>query len=57
MQDRYAGDIGDFGKFSLLRNLFKNEQYKIGTIWYRYPDESHNDDGRHVDYFDKLAFK
>lgn len=57
MQDRYAGDIGDFGKFSLLRNLFKNEQYKIGVIWYRYPDESHNDDGRHVDYLDKPEFK
>ncbi len=31
MQDRYAGDIGDFGKFSLLRNLFRNDQYKIGV--------------------------
>jgi len=31
MQDRYAGDIGDFGKFSLLRHLFGNSQNKMGV--------------------------
>lgn len=56
MQDRYAGDIGDFGKFSLLRYLFRNKQYKLGVIWYRYRNESHNDDGKHIDYFDKSEF-
>lgn len=32
MQDKYAGDVGDFGKFSLLKNLFRNLKYKIGVI-------------------------
>ena len=46
MQNRYTGDIGDFGKFLLLKHLFPNE--KITTIWYLYPDESHNTDGSHT---------
>src|ERR1035441_4536936 len=42
MQDRYAGDVGDFGKFGLLRHLCgKTAQdkhgrlEKPGVIWYR----------------------
>lgn len=46
MQNRYTGDIGDFGKFLLLKYLFPNES--IATIWYLYPDESHNTDGSHT---------
>lgn len=46
MQNRYTGDIGDFGKFLLLKHLFPNES--IATIWYLYPDESHNTDGSHT---------
>lgn len=34
MQDRYAGDIGDFGKFGLLRALAA-EGLSIGVNWYR----------------------
>jgi len=54
LQDRYAGDIGDFGKFHLLRELFKNSDELIAQIWYKYPDESHNSDGLHINYFDKV---
>lgn len=56
MQDRYAGDVGDFGKFGLLRHLCgktaqdKHPQLKPGVIWYRVPDENHNGDGRHISY-------
>ncbi len=32
MQDRYAGDIGDYGKFILLRKL--SEKFSIGINWY-----------------------
>ena len=32
MQDRYAGDIGDYGKLGLLRKL--SEKFSIGTNWY-----------------------
>ena len=46
MQNRYTGDIGDFGKFLLLKHLFPNAP--IATIWYLYPDESHNTDGSHT---------
>ena len=48
MQDRYAGDIGDFVKLGLLRALSPGR--KLGIAWYRYPDEGHNGDGRHIDY-------
>ena len=32
MQDRYAGDIGDYGKLGLLRKL--SEKFSIGINWY-----------------------
>ena len=42
MQDRYAGDVGDFGKFGLLRHLCgvtaqdKHARFKKpGVIWYK----------------------
>ena len=46
MQNRYTGDIADFGKFLLLKHLFPKEN--IATIWYLYPDETHNNDGSHT---------
>jgi hypothetical protein len=54
MQNRYAADIGDFGKFHLLRTLFNHNRYKLKQIWYMYPDESHNSDGMYINYFDKV---
>lgn len=53
MQDRYAGDIGDYVKFALLRALSLGR--RIGVAWYLYPDESHNDDGRHIGYLKQPA--
>lgn len=50
MQDRYAGDIGDYVKFALLRALAPDR--KLGVAWYLFPDESHNGDGRHTSYLD-----
>jgi len=46
LQNRYTGDIGDFGKFLLLKHLFADDP--IATIWYLYPDESNNTDGSHT---------
>jgi len=46
MQDRYAGDVGDFVKLGLLRAISPGR--KLGVAWYRYPDEAHNGDGRHT---------
>jgi len=57
MQDRYAGDVGDFGKFSLLRSVFANDRNRIGVIWYKFPNEKHNNDGLHVGYLEDSYYK
>lgn len=45
MQDRYAGDVGDFGKMGLLQAL-ERVGFTIGVNWYRtLPDK--NGDGKH----------
>ena len=49
MQNRYAGDVGDFGKLGLLRQL-TSTRLDIGVNWYLAPDESHNADGKHIGY-------
>lgn len=48
MQNRYAGDIGDYGKLGLLRSLSRTG-LKIGVNWYLTPNED-NGDGRLTDY-------
>lgn len=49
MQNRYAGDVGDFGKLGMLRFLAQND-LAVGVNWYLVPDENHNDDGKHIGY-------
>ena len=49
MQDRYVGDIGDYGKLGLLRSLAA-AGLLIGVNWYRTPDENHNEDGKFIQY-------
>ena len=56
MQDRYTGDIGDFGKLGLLRQ-FAFTGLSIGVNWYRTPDETHNNDGLHIGYLRKEQFR
>jgi hypothetical protein len=48
VQNRYVGDLGDFGKYGLLRHLCR--QLTLGVVWYLVPDEGHNRDGRHIRY-------
>jgi hypothetical protein len=48
MQNRYTGDIGDYVKLAILRALMPGR--RLGVGWWLYPDESHNGDGRHIDY-------
>ena len=57
MQNRYVGDVGDFGKYGLLRFLSGQveshspcERLRLGVVWYLHPDETHNSDGRHTGY-------
>ncbi len=56
MQNRYAGDIGDYGKLGLLRSLSRTG-LRIGVNWYLTPDEDHNGDGRHTDYLRDDSFR
>jgi len=51
----YVGDIGDYGKYGLLRAVLPAD-YKLGVVWYLLPDETHLNDGRHTDYLTKLKF-
>jgi hypothetical protein len=56
VQDRYAGDVGDFLKLGLLRWLTAADDdgrtLDLGVVWYRVVDEGHNLDGKHVAYLD-----
>ena len=46
MQDRYAGDVGDYGKIGLLKCL-QAHGFTIGVNWYRVPvmDSEKKNDG------------
>ena len=61
MQDRYAGDVGDFLKFGLLRQLCEPADglpgLRLGVVWYLTPDEGHNADGKHTGYLDETKPK
>jgi hypothetical protein len=59
MQDRYVGDIGDFGKYALLRALDRQGagSLRLGLNWYMFPDESHNSDGRHIGYLSRGEYR
>ncbi len=51
MQDRYAGDIGDYIKLSLLRRFAAHRN--VGVAWWLTPNESHNEDGRFTTFLSK----
>ena len=56
MQDPYAADIGDFGKYGLLRWVCGLDQstrrFALAVNWYLYHERTKNNDGRFVDYLD-----
>ncbi len=58
MQDRYAGDVGDFGKLGMLRQL-AGVGLKIGVNWYLTykPEEHTNADGKHITYLNDKSFQ
>ncbi len=51
MKNQYVGDIGDYGKYSLLR-AFINAGVKIGINWYLTENDDSND-GKFTDYLKK----
>ncbi len=57
MQNRYVGDVGDFGKYGLLRTLCLpgtdgSKGLRLGVVWYLVPDEGQKADGKHISYLD-----
>jgi len=50
MKNQYIGDIGDYGKYSLLR-AFAKEGIRIGVNWYLTEDDN-GSDGKHTKYLD-----
>lgn len=61
MQNRYFGDVGDYGKYGLLRKLCgltsEGPKLSLGVVWYLVPDEGHNDDGKHISYLKRLEYR
>ena len=43
MKNQYFGDINDYKKYGLLRNLANNGQYKIGVCWMLTADDGRSD--------------
>jgi hypothetical protein len=51
VQNRYVADVGDFVKFSILRELIgEPPRMRVGVAWWLFPDEDHNRDGGHRQY-------
>ncbi|HJN16567.1 MAG TPA: hypothetical protein QGH10_13775 [Armatimonadota bacterium] len=56
MQNRYTGDIGDYGKYGLLRYLIgetasdDGTRLSLGVAWYLFPDSGPEGDGKHTRY-------
>jgi hypothetical protein len=51
MHNRYVGDIRDYLKLGILRAL--SPGYRLGIAWWLLPNESHNRDGRHINYLQR----
>lgn len=54
MQDRYTGDVGDFAKYGLLRQLLQpfaaGQSLRLAVLWYLIDNEDINSDGKHISY-------
>lgn len=51
MRHPYVGDVGDFGKYGLLRALHGGADGDVlGVVWYLTDAEEHNNDGKHDGY-------
>jgi hypothetical protein len=59
MQNRYVGDVGDYGKYALLRHLCgadRNPAIRLAVVWCLFPDETSNNDGKHISYLKDRQF-
>ena len=56
MQDKYTGDVGDFGKYGLLKTIVAESKgnIRLGVNWYYVTrEEVSNGDGNRVSYLGK----
>ena len=51
VQNRYVGDVGDFGKYGLLK-AFAGDDLRLGVVWYLNKGEEANRDGGFTAYLD-----
>lgn len=51
MKNQYVGDIGDYGKYALLK-AFAEADVKVGVNWYLTDDDESND-GKFIEYLNK----
>ncbi len=51
MKNQYFGDVGDYGKYGLLR-FFREKDISVAINWYLTADDDGND-GRHISYLEK----
>ena len=60
MQNKYVGDVGDFGKLQLFRYLFNRSASPfygkgLAQIWFMHEGlGEENNDGSHIDYFERM---
>ena len=63
MKDNYVADIGDYGKYALLRHLTGTGEDgtappALGVVWYLTEHTEENNDGRHTRYLeDRDAYR
>ena len=51
MKNQYFGDVGDYGKYAMLR-YFANNEIKVAVNWYLTEDDGSND-GKFTSYLEK----
>ena len=49
MRDSYVADVGDFGKYALLKAL-AGDDLRLGVVWCRNTLEDASNDGRFTEY-------
>lgn len=57
MQDRYAFDVGDYGKLGLLRHLVAETGLALGVLWWMTALGSAGSDGKHLAYLSDRRFR
>jgi hypothetical protein len=55
MQNRYVGDVGDYVKLAILRQLAPGR--RLGVAWWLFPNERHNNDGGHREYLGRNEWR